>query len=176
MSQFVFCNSSRTRNWTVSGSLWAHYHPFFPGSSLLSDEKRRLEARIAQLEEELDEEHLNTEMVNDRLKRTMMQVGSIDALRRRMLMIAIAHLSASSVSLTSEWSAQHRALYRAQQFAAAGGQPFPAGPPEQGAETEAAGPWGHHQVKVQVLHHLTGGPDRSAGRAAGRGVEVSGVG
>uniref|UniRef100_A0A672GL66 Myosin-9 n=1 Tax=Salarias fasciatus TaxID=181472 RepID=A0A672GL66_SALFA len=39
-------------------------------NSLLTDEKRRLEARIAQLEEDLEEEQLNTEMVNDRLKRT----------------------------------------------------------------------------------------------------------
>lgn len=43
-------------------------------SSLLADEKRRLEARITQLEEELEEEQLNTEMVNDRLKRTTLQV------------------------------------------------------------------------------------------------------
>uniref|UniRef100_A0A8C5HR77 Myosin-9 n=1 Tax=Gouania willdenowi TaxID=441366 RepID=A0A8C5HR77_GOUWI len=40
----------------------------------LTDEKRRLEARITQLEEELEEEQLNTEMVNDRLKRTTLQV------------------------------------------------------------------------------------------------------
>ena len=43
-------------------------------SSSLTDEKRRLEARITQLEEELEEEQLNTEMVNDRLKRTTLQV------------------------------------------------------------------------------------------------------
>lgn len=43
-------------------------------STLLADEKRRLEARITQLEEEMEEEHLNTEMVNDRLKRTTLQV------------------------------------------------------------------------------------------------------
>lgn len=39
------------------------------------EEKRRLEARIAQLEEELEEEQNNTELVNDRLKRTMLQVS-----------------------------------------------------------------------------------------------------
>lgn len=43
-------------------------------SSQLADEKRRLEARIAQLEEELEEEQLNAEMVNDRMKRATMQV------------------------------------------------------------------------------------------------------
>lgn len=43
-------------------------------SALLTDEKRRLEARISQLEEELEEELLNGEMVNDRLKRTTLQV------------------------------------------------------------------------------------------------------
>uniref|UniRef100_A0A673J3T7 Myosin-9 n=1 Tax=Sinocyclocheilus rhinocerous TaxID=307959 RepID=A0A673J3T7_9TELE len=39
-----------------------------------SDERRRLEARIAQLEEELEEEHLNVELVNDRLKKATLQV------------------------------------------------------------------------------------------------------
>lgn len=43
-------------------------------SSLTVDEKRRLEVRIAKLEEELEEEQLNTEMVNDRLRRTTLQV------------------------------------------------------------------------------------------------------
>lgn len=42
-------------------------------NSLLADDKRRLEARITKLEEELEEEHLGTEMVNDRLKRTTLQ-------------------------------------------------------------------------------------------------------
>uniref|UniRef100_A0A8C5FVF2 Myosin-9 n=1 Tax=Gadus morhua TaxID=8049 RepID=A0A8C5FVF2_GADMO len=41
--------------------------------SLAADEKRRQDARIAQLEEELEEEQVNTEMVNDRLKRTGLQ-------------------------------------------------------------------------------------------------------
>lgn len=40
------------------------------------EEKRRLEARIAQLEEELEEEQGNTELVNDRLKKANLQVGS----------------------------------------------------------------------------------------------------
>lgn len=43
-------------------------------SSLTVDEKRRLDTRIAKLEEELEEEQLNTEMVNDRLRRTTLQV------------------------------------------------------------------------------------------------------
>uniref|UniRef100_A0A671P758 Myosin-9 n=1 Tax=Sinocyclocheilus anshuiensis TaxID=1608454 RepID=A0A671P758_9TELE len=38
--------------------------------ALGSEERRRLEARIAKLEEELEEEQNNTELVNDRLKRT----------------------------------------------------------------------------------------------------------
>ncbi|XP_041673164.1 myosin-9-like isoform X2 [Cheilinus undulatus] len=37
------------------------------------EERRRLEARIAQLEEELEEEQCNTELVNDRLKKSMLQ-------------------------------------------------------------------------------------------------------
>lgn len=48
---------------------------------MLAEDKRRLEARITQLEEELEEEQLNTEMVNDRLKRSVLQVrtrGTVD--------------------------------------------------------------------------------------------------
>lgn len=40
------------------------------------DEKRRLEARIAQLEEELEEEQSNMELLNDRFRKTTMQVWS----------------------------------------------------------------------------------------------------
>ncbi|XP_074486653.1 myosin-9-like isoform X1 [Sebastes fasciatus] len=46
-------------------------------NSLLADEKRRLDARITQLEEELEEEQLNTEMVNDRLKRSTLQTEQL---------------------------------------------------------------------------------------------------
>jgi len=45
-----------------------------PHRSLTGDEKRRQDGRISQLEEELEEEQVNTEMVNDRLKRTALQV------------------------------------------------------------------------------------------------------
>lgn len=38
------------------------------------EEKRRLEARITQLEEELEEEQSNTELLNDRFRKTSMQV------------------------------------------------------------------------------------------------------
>lgn len=44
-------------------------------SALALEEKRRLEARIAQLEEELEEEQGNTELVNDRLKKANLQVS-----------------------------------------------------------------------------------------------------
>lgn len=43
--------------------------------ALALEEKRRLEARIAQLEEELEEEQGNMELVNDRLKKANLQVG-----------------------------------------------------------------------------------------------------
>uniref|UniRef100_A0A671RK52 Myosin-9-like n=1 Tax=Sinocyclocheilus anshuiensis TaxID=1608454 RepID=A0A671RK52_9TELE len=43
-----------------------------------SEERRRLEARIAQLEEELEEEQNNTELVNDRLKRALLQTDQIN--------------------------------------------------------------------------------------------------
>uniref|UniRef100_A0A8C2GM48 Myosin-9 n=1 Tax=Cyprinus carpio TaxID=7962 RepID=A0A8C2GM48_CYPCA len=42
-----------------------------------SDERRRLEARIAQLEEELEEEHLNVELINDRLKKATLQAEQV---------------------------------------------------------------------------------------------------
>lgn len=42
------------------------------------DEKRRLEARIAQLEEELEEEQGNMELLNDRFRKTTMQVWLIN--------------------------------------------------------------------------------------------------
>ncbi|KAM3865284.1 myosin-9-like isoform 2-T2 [Diretmus argenteus] len=42
-------------------------------NTLMAEEKRRLEARISQLEEDLEEEQINTDMVNDRLKRTTLQ-------------------------------------------------------------------------------------------------------
>ncbi|XP_032393221.1 myosin-9 [Etheostoma spectabile] len=42
-------------------------------NALVAEEKRRLEARIAQLEEELEEEQCNTELTNDRLKKAMLQ-------------------------------------------------------------------------------------------------------
>lgn len=57
--------------------------PLLSHSSLTSpralalEEKRRLEARIAQLEEELEEEQGNTELVNDRLKKANLQVGGL---------------------------------------------------------------------------------------------------
>lgn len=48
-----------------------HVHFF---RAALLDEKRRLEARIAQLEEELEEEQGNMELLNDRFRKTTMQV------------------------------------------------------------------------------------------------------
>uniref|UniRef100_A0A8C1VDF0 Myosin, heavy chain 10, non-muscle n=1 Tax=Cyprinus carpio TaxID=7962 RepID=A0A8C1VDF0_CYPCA len=47
-------------------------------SNTLLDEKRRLEARIAQLEEELEEEQSNMELLNDRFRKTTMQVDSLN--------------------------------------------------------------------------------------------------
>ncbi|XP_074553570.1 myosin-9-like isoform X1 [Halichoeres trimaculatus] len=43
-----------------------------------AEERRRLEARIAQLEEELEEEQCNTELVNDRLKKAMLQTDQMN--------------------------------------------------------------------------------------------------
>lgn len=43
--------------------------------SALADEKRRLEAKISQLEEELEEEQSNMEILNDRLRKSTQQVA-----------------------------------------------------------------------------------------------------
>nr|XP_061805148.1 myosin-10-like isoform X3 [Nerophis lumbriciformis] len=47
------------------------------GKTALMEEKRRLEARIAQLEEELEEEQGNMELLNDRFRKTTMQVDTL---------------------------------------------------------------------------------------------------
>uniref|UniRef100_A0A8C3NJB0 MYH10 protein n=1 Tax=Geospiza parvula TaxID=87175 RepID=A0A8C3NJB0_GEOPR len=44
----------------------------------LLDEKRRLEARIAQLEEELEEEQSNMELLNERFRKTTLQVDTLN--------------------------------------------------------------------------------------------------
>lgn len=49
-----------------------------PLRSLLSDEKRRLDAKITQLEEELDEEQANVESLNDRLRKSQQLVRTGD--------------------------------------------------------------------------------------------------
>lgn len=46
---------------------------FVPQSTLLVDEKKRLEARIAALEEDLDEEQSNNEILNDRLRKSQVR-------------------------------------------------------------------------------------------------------
>lgn len=43
----------------------------------MSDERRRLEAKIQHLEEELDEEQANTETLNERLRRSVQEVTEL---------------------------------------------------------------------------------------------------
>uniref|UniRef100_A0A668VEC8 Myosin-9 n=1 Tax=Oreochromis aureus TaxID=47969 RepID=A0A668VEC8_OREAU len=62
----------------------------------VAEERRRLEARIAQLEEELEEEQCNTELVNDRLKKAMLQRDHMDT---KLLFQTSCHLS----QLSSDW-------------------------------------------------------------------------
>lgn len=50
-----------------------HFLP--PSRSMLSDEKRRMDAKISQLEEELEEEQANVESLNDRLRKSQQLVG-----------------------------------------------------------------------------------------------------
>ena len=78
---------SRLQNRMVfcEGSLIAYVHRdlinlwcflIFQGS-LLSDEKRRLDARIAQLEEELEEEQTNSEVLMERAKKAQMSIEQL---------------------------------------------------------------------------------------------------
>lgn len=43
--------------------------------SVLLDEKRRLESRVSQLEEDLEEEQSNSELVAERQRKATLQVG-----------------------------------------------------------------------------------------------------
>lgn len=51
---------------------------FIPLRNTLQDEKRRLETRIAQLEEELEEEQGNMEAMSDRVRKATLQVGDTE--------------------------------------------------------------------------------------------------
>lgn len=51
---------------------------FIPSRNTLQDEKRRLEARIAQLEDELEEEQGNMETMSDRVRKATLQVGDTE--------------------------------------------------------------------------------------------------
>lgn len=46
----------------------------------MADEKRRLEAKISHLEEELEEEQSNMEIINDRLRKSTQQVTRLSQL------------------------------------------------------------------------------------------------
>uniref|UniRef100_A0A8B9TTP9 Myosin-9 n=1 Tax=Anas platyrhynchos TaxID=8839 RepID=A0A8B9TTP9_ANAPL len=56
-----------------------HFYVCVSYRALAMEEKRRLEARIAQLEEELEEEQGNTEIINDRLKKANLQIDQMNA-------------------------------------------------------------------------------------------------
>lgn len=49
------------------------------------EEKRRLEARIAQLEEELEEEQGNMELLNDRFRKSTLQVNWLHKLKATII-------------------------------------------------------------------------------------------
>lgn len=54
------------------------------------DEKRRLEARISELEDELDDEHNNSELISDKARKAQLQV-------RKHLCSSIYHSSTGVV-------------------------------------------------------------------------------
>lgn len=49
--------------------------PVLPRAAIL-DEKRQLEGRLGQMEEELEEEQSNAELLNDRYRKLLLQVGT----------------------------------------------------------------------------------------------------
>lgn len=59
----------------------------------MSDEKRRLEAKISQLEEELEEEQANMESLNDRLRKSQQLVGLQWKSEARSVLVKEMHLS-----------------------------------------------------------------------------------
>lgn len=62
------------------GQFFSYYFLFVLISSALQDEKRRLDDQIAQMKEELEEEQLNSEMSNERYKRSAQQVRTYRSL------------------------------------------------------------------------------------------------
>lgn len=52
---------------------------FIVSSTLMVDEKRRLEARISALEEELEEEQTNSETLNERSRKAMIQIEQLNS-------------------------------------------------------------------------------------------------
>ena len=61
--------------WISLGNAWLTLFGAFRGAFI--DEKRRLEARITQLEEELEEEQTNTELTGDKHKKLAMTVEQL---------------------------------------------------------------------------------------------------
>lgn len=57
---------------------WVPRQLCIPLRNTLQDEKRRLETRIAQLEEELEEEQGNMEAMSDRVRKATLQVGDTE--------------------------------------------------------------------------------------------------
>lgn len=60
---------------------------------MLQEEKKRLEARIVQLEEELDEEHCNSEIINERYRKSAQQVRTYRSLIAGLMEISPLFLS-----------------------------------------------------------------------------------
>lgn len=59
-------------------SAYMFYDFFLPfHRTALSDEKRRLDMRISQLEEDLEEEQSNSELMAERHRKTTLQVHSV---------------------------------------------------------------------------------------------------
>lgn len=138
--------------------------------SALADEKRRLEGRISQLEEELEEEQSNMEILNDRLRKSTQQVKWWELTLTQggsQIRRVIRHFPPSTGGPAEQRAADgthHRSKERE--------RPATDGTAEQGAENQAPRDGKPGQVQVQVLHLCPGGQSGTAGGAAGAGEQV----
>lgn len=144
---------------TSEDEWWLHLFStvFHACRSALADEKRRLEAKISQLEEELEEEQSNMEILNDRLRKSTQQVSG-----QQLLESLKGSISADASPLFARFpstggSAEQRATDGAQHLPEEWKCSATDGAPEQRAESQAPGDGEPGQVQVQVLHHRLGG-------------------
>lgn len=146
-------------------------------SAQIAEERRRLEARIAQLEEELEEEQCNSELINDRLKKSMLQVGKYLKFKRQWNWPSSVPLKLCIILcclfLILDWPDECGAHCGAQQLSTWWRSSWPTWASEQRFEAETEWARDDGQIQVQSKYCILGGKDCSAGGAGGPGNEVN---